>query len=102
MMDGSNEIKNAMISWYQNGDATEEDQPTRSRTLVLQFEQCARLNLQTECNNQELFGPLHTGTGGTDSDSVVDASSELQAIGTRTYRSMCARLLSKVQKARNY
>ena len=99
MMDDSNEFKNTIISWYQNGDATEEDQ-ARSRTLVLHFEQCARLNLQTECNNQELFGPLYTGTGGTDSDTVVDASSELQAIG-RTYRSMCARLLSKVQKASN-
>jgi len=96
MMDDSNEIENAIISWYQNaGDAREEDQATRSRTLVLHFEQCARLNSQTECNNQELFGPLYTGTGGTDSDTVVDASSELQAIG------MCARLLSKVQKARN-
>jgi hypothetical protein len=80
----SNEIKNEKISWYQNGDATEEDQ-ARPRILVLHFEHCAGLNLQTECNNLVLFGPLYTGTGGTNSDAVADASSELQAIG-RVYR----------------
>ena len=82
--DDSNEVKNEKIIRYQNGDATEEDK-ARPRILVLHFEHCAGLNLQTECNNLILFGPLYTGTGGTNSDAVADASSELQAIG-RVYR----------------
>ena len=82
--DDSNETKNEKISWYQNGDATEEDR-ARPRILVLHYEHCAGLNLQTECNNLVLFGPLYTGTGGTNSDAVADASSELQAVG-RVYR----------------
>ncbi len=64
---------------YQNGDAAEEDQ-ARPRILVLHFEHCAGLNLQTVCNNPGNIGPLYTGTGGTNSDAVADASSELQAI----------------------
>lgn len=80
----SNEVKNKKISWYQHGDVTLEDK-TRPRILVLHFEHCAGLNLQAECNNLVLFGPLYTGTGGTNSDPVADASSELQAIG-RVYR----------------
>jgi len=80
----SNEVKNKKISWYQHGDVTVEDK-ARPRILVLHFEHCAGLNLQTECNNLVLFGPLYTGTGGTNSDPVADASSELQAIG-RVYR----------------
>ena len=80
----SNQVKNEKISWYQNGDVTDEDR-ARPRILVLHFEHCAGLNLQTECNNLVLFGPLYTGTGGTNSDPVADASSELQAVG-RVYR----------------
>jgi hypothetical protein len=80
----SNELKNKKISWYQHGDVTDEDK-ARPRILVLHYEHCAGLNLQTECSNLILFGPLYTGTGGTNSDPVSDASSELQAIG-RVYR----------------
>ena len=80
----SNEQKNEKISWYQNADATDQDRK-RPRVLVLHFEHCAGLNLQSECNNLILFAPLYTGTGGTNSDPVADASTELQAIG-RVYR----------------
>lgn len=80
----SNEIKNEKISWYQNADATEEDKK-RPRVLVLHFEHCAGLNLQSECNNLILFAPLYTGSGGTSSDAVADVSTELQAIG-RVFR----------------
>ena len=80
----SNERKNEKISWYQNADATEEDR-NRPRVLVLHFEHCAGLNLQSECNNLILFSPLYTGAGGTSSDVVADVSTEQQAIG-RVYR----------------
>ncbi len=80
----SNEVKNEKISWYQNADATKEDK-ARPRILVLHFEHCAGLNLQTECNNLILFSPLYGGTGGTSCDTVGDVSTELQAIG-RVYR----------------
>lgn len=80
----SNEMKNEKISWYQNADATEKDRK-RPRVLVLHFEHCAGLNLQSECHNLILFAPLYTGDGGAESDPVGDASTELQAIG-RVYR----------------
>lgn len=82
--DDSNEMKNEKISWYQNADATEQDRK-RPRVLVLHFEHCAGLNLQSECHNLILFAPLYTGDGGIESDPVGDASTELQAIG-RVYR----------------
>ena len=78
------EIKNKKISWYQNGDATAEDKK-RPRVLVLHFVHAAGLNLQTECNNLVLFTPLYVGEGGSSSDPVADASTELQAIG-RVFR----------------
>lgn len=80
----NNETKNEKISWYQNADATKEDR-NRPRILVLHFEHCAGLNLQSECNNLILFSPLYTGAGGTSSDVVADVSTEQQAIG-RVYR----------------
>jgi len=78
------ETKNKKISWYQSGDATEEDSQ-RARVLVLHFAHAAGLNLQTECYNVILFTPLYEGVGGTSGDPVADASTELQAIG-RVYR----------------
>ncbi len=80
----TNEVKNEKISWYQNADATDEDRK-RPRVLVLHYEHCAGLNLQTECNNVILFSPLYTGIGGSSADPVADVSTELQAIG-RVYR----------------
>ena len=82
--DDDNETKNEKISWYRNADATETDRK-RPRILVLHFEHCAGLNLQSECNNLILFAPLYTGAGGVNSDAVADVSTELQAIG-RVYR----------------
>jgi len=73
-------VKNQKISWYQTGDATEEDKK-RPRVLILHFEHAAGLNLQTECYNLILFSPLYIGDGGSSSDDVADASTELQAIG---------------------
>jgi hypothetical protein len=80
----SNEKKNEKISWYQEADATEQDRK-RPRILVLHFEHCAGLNLQSECNNMVLFAPLYTGIGGSSSDPVADTSTELQAVG-RVFR----------------
>jgi hypothetical protein len=77
-------MKNQKISWYQTGDSTIEDR-NRPRVLVLHFEHAAGLNLQTESNNVILFSPLYVGEGGSTSDPVSDASTELQAIG-RVYR----------------
>jgi hypothetical protein len=78
------EVRNQKISWYQHGDATEEDR-ARPRILVLHFEHAAGLNLQSECYNLILFSPLYIGSGGANSDPVSDVSTELQAIG-RVYR----------------
>lgn len=78
------ETKNRKISWYQTGDATSEDR-ARPRVLVLNFEHAAGLNLQTECHHLILFSPLYVGEGGSSSDPVADASTELQAIG-RVFR----------------
>jgi len=83
-VDDSIEVKNKKISWYQTGDATEEDR-ARPRVLVLHFEHAAGLNLQTECHNLILFTPLYVGEGASTSDPVSDASTELQAIG-RVFR----------------
>lgn len=83
-VDDNNKRKTEKISWYQNADATEEDRK-RPRVLVLHFEHCAGLNLQSECNHMILFAPLYTGDGGPNNDTVADASTELQAIG-RVYR----------------
>lgn len=82
--DDSVATKNKKISWYQTGDATPEDR-ARPRVLVLHFEHAAGLNLQTECHDLILFTPLYVGEGGSTSDPVSDASTELQAIG-RVYR----------------
>mmetsp|Transcript_36589 Transcript_36589/g.88683 ORF Transcript_36589/g.88683 Transcript_36589/m.88683 type:complete len:2159 (+) Transcript_36589:2-6478(+) len=82
--DDSVEVRNQKISWYQHGDATEEDK-ARPRVLVLHFEHAAGLNLQTECYNLILFCPLYIGNGGASSDPVSDVSTELQAIG-RVFR----------------
>ena len=78
------EVRNKKISWYQHGDATDEDR-ARPRVLVLHFEHAAGLNLQSECHNLILFCPLYIGSGGPNSDAVSDVSTELQAIG-RVYR----------------
>jgi hypothetical protein len=78
------ETRNRKISWYQHGDATEEDR-ARPRILILHFEHAAGLNLQSECYNLILFSPLYIGSGGANSDPVSDVSTELQAIG-RVYR----------------
>merc|ERR1712194_851756 len=80
----STEEKNRKISWYQMGDATEQDR-TRTRVLVLHFDHAAGLNLQTECHNLVLFAPLYVGSGSSTSDPVSDTSTELQAIG-RVFR----------------
>lgn len=53
--------------------------------MVLHFEHAAGLNLQTECHDLILFTPLYVGEGGSTSDLVSDASTELQAIG-RVFR----------------
>jgi len=82
--DDSVQRRNEIISWYQNGDATEEDRK-RPRVLVLHFEHAAGLNLQQECYNLILFTPLYVGSGGSSSDPVADASTELQAVG-RVFR----------------
>ena len=78
------QTKNRKIAWYQTGDATDEDRQ-RPRVLVLHFEHAAGLNLQSECYNLILFTPLYVGEGGSSSDAVSDASTELQAIG-RVFR----------------
>mmetsp|Transcript_11332 Transcript_11332/g.18750 ORF Transcript_11332/g.18750 Transcript_11332/m.18750 type:complete len:501 (+) Transcript_11332:3935-5437(+) len=78
------EEKNKMLSWYQYADVTEEDKK-RPRVLVLEFAHAAGLNLQAECSNMILFTPLYIGDGGTTSDPIADASTELQAIG-RVFR----------------
>jgi len=78
------ETKNKKISWYQYADVTEDDM-NRPRTLVLQFEHAAGLNLQAESYNLILFTPLYVGEGGTTDDPVADVSVELQSIG-RVYR----------------
>ena len=78
------EQKNKKLAWYQYADVTEEDKK-RPRVLVLHFEHAAGLNLQAECHNLILFTPLYVGEGGTTGDPVVDASTELQAIG-RVFR----------------
>ena len=78
------EQRNLKISWYQHGDATQEDKQ-RPRVLLLHFEHAAGLNLQTECYNMILFTPLYVGEGGANSDPVSDVSTELQAMG-RVYR----------------
>jgi len=83
-VDDDVETKNTKIAWYQTGDATAEDE-ARPRVLVLNFENAAGLNLQMECHNLILFTPLYIGEGGSTSDAVSDASTELQAIG-RVYR----------------
>jgi hypothetical protein len=83
-MEDSVEEKNKKIAWYQRGDATEEDR-ARPRVLVLHFDHSAGLNLQTECHNLILFTPLYVGEGGSTSNTVLDTSTELQAIG-RVYR----------------
>lgn len=77
-------LRNQKISWYQHGDATEEDK-ARPRILVLHFEHAAGLNLQSESYNLVLFTPLYVGNGGATDDAVSDVSTELQAIG-RVYR----------------
>ena len=82
--DDSVELKNQKLAWYQYADVTEEDKK-RPRVLVLHFAHAAGLNLQAECNNLILFAPLYVGDGGTSSDPVSDASTELQAIG-RVFR----------------
>jgi len=82
--DDSVETKNQKISWYQTGDATEEDRK-RPRVLVLHYDHAAGLNLQTECHDLILFTPLYVGEGGATSDAVSDTSTELQAIG-RVFR----------------
>jgi hypothetical protein len=78
------QVQNKKISWYQSGDATDEDR-ARPRILVLHFEHAAGLNLQAECYNLILFTPLYVGSGGASSDPVSDTSTELQAIG-RVFR----------------
>ena len=80
----STELCNKKISWYQHGDATDEDR-ARPRILVLHFQHAAGLNLQSDCYNLVLFTPLYIGMGGSTSDQVSDVSTELQAIG-RVYR----------------
>ena len=49
--DDSVETYNRKISWYQTGDATEEDR-SRPRVLVLHYDHAAGLNLQTECHER--------------------------------------------------
>lgn len=80
----STETKNQKISWYQRGDATEEDRK-RPRVLVLHYDHAAGLNLQTECADLIFFTPLYVGNGGSTSNPVDDTSTELQAIG-RVFR----------------
>jgi hypothetical protein len=87
-------VKNKKISWYQTGDATDEDSK-RPRVLVLHFAHAAGLNLQTECYNVILFSPLYVGVGGASADPVTDTSTELQAIGRRF---ICIESRSKVHK----
>jgi len=82
--DDAAETMNQKISWYQTGDATEEDRK-RPRALVLHYDHAAGLNLQTECHDLILFTPLYRGRGGSTSDAVSDTSTELQAIG-RVFR----------------
>ena len=74
------EEQNKQLAWYQYADVTKEDKK-RPRVLVLNFAHAAGLNLQVDCNNMILFSPLYIGDGGTTSDPVADASTELQAIG---------------------
>jgi SNF2-related domain len=82
--DDSVQTQNQKIAGYQTADATVADRG-RPRVLVLHFDHAAGLNLQTECAHLILFSPLYVGMGGTHTDAVVDASTELQAIG-RVYR----------------
>jgi hypothetical protein len=78
------ETKNKKLSWYQTGDATEEDRK-RPRVLLLHFEHAAGLNLQAESHDMILYSPLYVGDGGSTSDAVADTSTEHQAIG-RVFR----------------
>jgi hypothetical protein len=73
----SNQQRNKKISWYQHADVTEEVKK-RPRVLVLNFDDAAGLNLQTECYSLILFTPLYVGVGGSSDDPVWDASTELQ------------------------
>ena len=78
--DDDNETWNEKLCWYKTVDVTEEDKE-RPRVLVLTFEECAGLNLQTACNNVVLYAPMYS----LDNDLVKDCSTEMQAIG-RVYR----------------
>eukprot|EP00536_Pseudo-nitzschia_multiseries_P012821 jgi/Psemu1/33218/gm1.33218_g len=75
-----NETKNKKLSWYKTIDVTEEDY-TRPRVLILTFEDCAGLNLQTACHNVIMYVPMYS----LENNFVLDCSTELQAIG-RVYR----------------
>ena len=69
---------NKKISRYRN--ATVQD-GERQRVLILNFENCAGLNLQAACHDVIFYVPVYS----MENNNVKDASSEQQAIG-RVYR----------------